>query len=244
MSFVTKKQCLKQPDTHFVISGYQDVATKEALGRCLCPIGKQFDYTNTKQCITPSIEPQIVERWPLPLNNYSLEPECRQGFESVSVNGVNACAAMTCPSDESLVRVNGIPRCVANGSKNDITYGYLQTTPCMRISAPVDLVDSEEIRMRNYGGYYTFFPDKCPNAPKPLPMIGDTTPEIWPCPFKELPQPELDLPNKIVSSSEEESPRRAFEWTTDRQVVIIVSAVGFLILLWLFVLLQWLRRDA
>lgn len=237
MSFVTKQQCLKQPDTHFVISGYQDVASKEAVGSCLCPIGKKFDYENTQTCMTPSIEPSIAERWPLPLNNYSLETECRPGFEAVSVDDVNACVATTCPSGESLVTVNGIPRCVARGSKNDITYGYLKTTPCSRISAPLEIADQEEIRKRKYGGYYTFFPGKCQNPPSPMP-IQNSTPEIWPIKYKDT------KPTPAVMSAASEAPKATSftsNWSDDQTIVVFVGAVGFLILLWLIVLMKWMR---
>jgi hypothetical protein len=230
MSFVTKQQCLKQPDTHFVISGFTD-STNKALGRCLCPIGKQFDYENSKTCVTPSREPKLVEYWPLPLNNYSLEKSCRNGYESVSVDGIKACLGTKCPSNETLTRVNGIPRCVADGNKNDITYGYLQTNPCSRISSPIDLLDQDTIFLRKNGGYLTYFPEKCPNAPGVLPPTGDE--------YSISPIRYANVPSTIT----EPEPKKRFEWTEDERLWVVLSAVGFLILLWLVVLFQWIYRG-
>ncbi len=233
MSFVTKQQCLRQPDTHFVISGYQDSASKDALGRCLCPIGMQFDY-DSKRCIVPAREPEIVQKWPLPLNNYSLEESCRFGFEPKTVDGVNVCVATRCPAGETLTSVRGVPRCIADGSYNDITYGYLQTKPCSRVSAPLDLLNADELMMRQQGGYLTYFPDKCPNAPKPLPQVGET-PEIWP----------IKHPEKIPVLMDAMGPSEESWWaklSQDQRVLLITGSVGVLILIWLIVLLQWLKK--
>ncbi len=234
MTLITRSECLKQPDTHFVPSGFTQPVSNKAYGYCLCPVGKEFDYDKTKKCFTPKFE-STRGSWPVPINNFEADPECKSGFDEVVVDGQPVCIAKSCPNGRSPTIVNGIPTCI---DKSSIVYGYLLTNPCNRITSPtVTLPSVDEVETE------TYFTKRCPlarrqppisdeivnsykinsplvpNSPTPKPITQDKTPKL-------TPQQLAKLENARIQRER------------------IISAIGIviLLLLWFAVIYMWIGR--
>lgn len=244
MGLITKKQCLKNSDTQFVISGFTN-GYGDALGYCLCPFGSNFDYDYTKSCVS-SKETIITNQWPVPIANYSLETTCRTDYEEHIVDGLTTCLSTKCPSGEELIRVNSLPRCKDNDTslsahlRQDMTYGYLRTNPCKRISAPSEDYDANEIWMRKNDGYLTYFPDKCPLADQPgiLPKSVDVY-NVEPIKYET---PSVDNSTVIDTKITVKDRDNDGPLTMNEKTLIVMVAVVFLILMWIFIIIKWLYQ--
>lgn len=240
MSLITRSDCLKQPDTHFVISGYTQPITGKALGYCLCPIGKEFDYDGTKSCVVASVEPDVRAQWPVPITNFETDASCKNGYDKVILNGQSVCVSSTCPNGSKPINMNGVSTCVDTLDSSSVVYGYLLTDPCNRITAPVipaqsTIMDDEQKQ--------TFFADRCPidRRPKPIPdellnpyqiksPYDNTAVEVQKI---DEQTPAINQTKPVINTKVQDSRQK-----------ILVSTIGIciLILLWIATIYMWLTK--